>query len=87
MDRVRGFYRKAILKAQKYFRPPLSSKVLRACDVFDPKVLFTTTLDDAKDKFKTVASKFSNVVKFLDIPKLLDQVTSLHAREDVKKFS
>ena len=86
LEKVREFYCEALAKAQKYFRAPMISKVLRACDVFDPKVLFSSTLE-AKNKFKTVASKFSNVIKIEQIPELLDQVASLHAREKVKEFA
>ena len=61
--------------------------MLRACEVFDPKVLFATDLDEVKNKFKTVGGRFSNVIKLMDIPELLDQLSSLHARADVKEFS
>ena len=84
---VRAFYCEALIKAQKYFRAPLTSKVNRACDIFDPKVLFTTSLDEVKSNFKTVASRFQNVISPAEIPELLDQVASLHARNDVKEFA
>ena len=34
LEKVRAFYSEALSKAQKYFRAPLSSKVLRASDIF-----------------------------------------------------
>ena len=84
---VRAFYCEALTKAQKYFRAPLTSKVLRACDIFDPKELFTSDLDDVKNKFTTVASRFKNVINPAQIPELLDQVSSLHARKDVQELA
>ena len=87
MEKVRAFYCEALSKAQKYFRAPLTSKVLRACDIFDPKVLFTTPLDEVKNKFKTVASRFSNVIRNDQIPQLLDQVSCLHAKTQVKEIA
>ena len=87
LEKVREFYCEALIKAQKYFRPPLSSKVLRACDVFDPKLLFGTDLDEVKNKFKTVAGRFNNVIKLVEIPELLEQISSLHARADVREFA
>ena len=87
METVRAFYCEALVKAQKYFRPPLTSKVLRACDIFDPKVLFSTPLDEVKNKFKTVASRFTNVIGPDQVPDLLDQVSSLHANLKVKEFA
>ena len=39
---MRAFYCEALAKAQKYFRDPLTSKVLRACDIFDPNAFFST---------------------------------------------
>ena len=87
MEMVRAFYCEALTKAQKYFRAPLSSRVLRACDIFDPKVLFSTPLDEVKNKFRTVASRFTNVIRPEEIPDLLDQVSSLHAKTKVKEFA
>ena len=84
---VRAFYCEALTKAQKYFRAPLTSKVLRACDIFVPKVLFTTNLDKVKDKFKTVASRFQNVISPAEIPELLDQVSCLHSWKDVREIA
>ena len=69
-------------KAQKYFRAPLTSKVLRACDV-----LFSSPLDEVKNKFQTVTSRFSNVIKNEQVPDLLDQISSLHSRKDIKEFA
>ena len=87
MEKVRAFYCEALTKAQKYFRAPLSSKVLRDCDVFDHKVLFSTSLDKVKQKFKTVASRFDNVIKNEEVPELLDLVACLHAKSKVKAES
>ena len=87
LGKIREFYVEALLKAQEYFRAPLTSKVLRACDVFDPKILFAYTLDDVKNKFKIVSSRFNNVITLVDLPELLDQVASLHARTDIREFA
>jgi hypothetical protein len=87
LEKIRAFYCEALIKAQKYFRPPLTSKVLRACDIFDPQVFFTSPLDDDKNKFKSIASQFSNVVKNVEIPELLDQVSCLHAKMKVKELA
>ena len=87
LGKVREFYCEALAKAQKYFRAPLASKVLRACDVFDPEVLFSSPLDEVKNKFQTVASRFSNVIKNERVPDLLDQIASLHSRKDIKELA
>ena len=87
LKKVRAFYCEAISKAQKYFRPCLTSKVLRAMDVFDPEVFFNTELDDVKSKFKIIASRFSNIIKLIQIPELLDQVSCLHSKDEVKKMT
>lgn len=87
LGKVREFYCEALAKAQKYFRAPLASKVLRACDVFDPEVLFSSALDEVKNKFQTVASRFSNVIKNERVPDLLDQIASLHSRKDIKELA
>ena len=55
--------------------------------MFDPKVLFSCSVDEVKNKFKTVASKFSNVIKNEQIPELMDLVSSLHAREKLKEIA
>ena len=68
LGKVREFYSAALSKAQKYFRAPLSSKVLRACEIFDPEILFSSPLDEVKSNFKTVASRFSNVIKKEQVP-------------------
>ena len=60
---------------------PLTSKVLRASDIFDPKVLFTNHLDELKNKFKTVATRFSNLIGDDQIPQLLDTVSCLQVKE------
>ena len=75
------------MKVQKYFRKPLTSKVLRACDVFDPRILFSTPLDDVKKKFKVLAINFENLIEKQDIPELLDQVASLHAKNQVRALA
>ena len=85
LEKVRAFYCEALGKVQKYFRNPLTSKVLRACDILDHKVFFSTPLDDVKYKFKNIASRFSNVVKNEELPELLDQVACLHSKTKVKE--
>ena len=84
-EKVRAFYCEALAKAQKYFRAPLTSKVLRACDIFDPNVFFSTDLDEVKQKFKTVADRFDNVISKEEVPELLDMVACLHAKKKVKE--
>ena len=61
--------------------------MLRACDVLDPRVLFSTPLDDVKKKFKVLALNFENLIPKQDIPELLDQVASLHAKNQVRALA
>lgn len=63
MNQVRAFYSESLIKVHKYFKPALSSKLLMDCDMFNPKTLLTTNLDDLKNKLKNIASRFSNVIK------------------------
>ena len=79
-DRVRDFYVEALQKTQKYFRPSLTSKLLRYCEIFDPKVFFAIPLDDLKKKIRYIGGKFPNVVKMTEIPNLLDLAASLRSR-------
>ena len=85
LEKVRAFYSEALAKAQKYFRNPLTSKVLRSCDILEQNVFFGTSLDVCKEKFKSMASQFSNVIKIVELPMLLDQVACLHAKTKVKE--
>ena len=87
LNNVRAFYCEAISKAQKYFRPCLTSRVIRACEIFDPEIFFSTDLDEVKQKLKIIASRFSNVIKLLQIPELLDQISCLHAKDEVRKIT
>ena len=87
LEKVREFYCEALIKAQKYFRPSLTSRVLRACDVLDPKVLFDTSLDEVKRKFTTISSRFSNIVPLIQVPSLMDQLSCLHAKDKVKEMA
>ena len=61
--------------------------MLRASDIFDPKVLFTNPLDELKNKFKTVATRFSNVISDDQIPQLLDKVSCLQVKTRVKEMA
>ena len=84
-DQVRSFYCEAVDKGMKYFKPALSSKVLQSCDILHPKTFFSTSLDDLKRKFKTLATKFNSVINISQIPALLDQISSLRNRSVVKE--
>ena len=84
-DQVRAFYCEALEKAQKYFRPSLTSKLLKYCDVFDPKIFFATPLDDLKKKFQYISEKFPNVISMPEIPSVLDAVASLKGRSKAKE--
>ena len=44
-------------------------------------------MDEVKNKFQTVASRFSNVIKNERVPDLLDQISSLHSRKDIKELA
>ena len=85
LEKVRAFYCEALAKAQKYFRNPLTSKVLRSCDILEQNVFFSTPLDIAEEKFKAIASRFSNVIKIAELPELLDQVACLHGKSKVRE--
>ena len=86
-DRVRDFYVVALQRTQKYFRPSLTSKLLRYCDVLDPKVFFAIPLDDLKKKMQYIGEKFPNVIKPTQIPSLLDLSASLRSRTRAQKAS
>ena len=84
-DQVRSFYCEAVEKGLKYFKPALSSIALQSCDILHPKTFFSTTLDELKRKFKSLATKFDNVINISQIPALLDQISSLRNRTVVKE--
>jgi hypothetical protein len=84
---VRAFYCEALTKAQKYFKPALSSKLLQDCDIFSPKTLVTTPLDLLRKKVRNVASRLSNVVKNEELPDLLDTLASLKMNKDVRELA
>ena len=69
----------------KYFKPALSSKGLQDCDILHPKTFFGVPLDTLKKKFKCLATRFTNIINLAQIPALLDQVTSLRARSEVRE--
>ena len=85
LDQVRAFYCEATQKAMKYFKPALSSKGLQDCDILHPKTFFGVPLDTLKKKFKCLATRFTNIINLAQIPALLDQVTSLRARSEVRE--
>ena len=82
---VQAFYITAAERAQKYFKPPLTSRLLQYCDVLEPKTFFATKVDTLKKQFKYMAEKFPNVNKATEVPDLMDQVASLRSCDKLKE--
>ena len=84
LEKVREFYIEALQKIVKYFKPSLTSRTLRDMDLFNPKSIFSYSLDDLKKKYKYVAKKFPNIIKPHQIPDLLDQVTKMKFHKKIE---
>ena len=64
------------VKALKYFRPVLESKLFLNLKVLIPIAFLEYTLDDIKSKYCYNAGKFDNIVKKHSIPELLEQIAN-----------
>ena len=77
MMQVRAFYEAAVDKMIKYFGPGIKSKTLKALSVLDPKVWRTKSQDHIKKQFRVLGEKFSNVIKILELPDLMTEISKV----------
>ena len=83
---VRGFYIASMERIVKYFKGTLQSKVMESLKVIDPSNWSLAKMDMLRRKWRNLAEQWENVITVEEVPQLLDEVTAMVLREELKEL-